>query len=64
MAHVTDTPLVRIPEDLSKADLPQSEEFSFRPTRPHVAFAGWEQLLDAGGGPCLALGAERRMRTR
>lgn len=62
MAHATEMPLVRNPEDLHKAELPQAEEFSFRPTRPHVAFVGWEQVLDAGGGPCLALGAERRLR--
>lgn len=64
MAHATDTPSVRNPEDSPEAVLPQAEEFSFRPTCPHVAFGDWERVLDAGGGPCLALGAERRLGKR
>lgn len=64
MIHATETPPVRIPEDLREADLPEAGEFFFRPTCPHVAFGDWERVLDAGGGPCLALGAERRLARR
>lgn len=64
MAPATEKLLVRNPEDSREGDRPQAEEFSFRPTCPHVAFGDWQQVLDEGGGPCLALGAERRMRER